>query len=145
MVAPQKRKKMASKLAPRTDKPKKIKIWSTNKCDAEFSREIRARDKKCLRCGSTERLTCSHYFSKGSTSTRYDPENCITLCYRCHYGSYYLTEDAFQGWEYDREGGYREYMINWLGEEKFQQLKVKAHTFQSLENARQEYQERKKV
>ena len=130
-----------SKLPSRKDKPKKLKLWSTKKCDIEFSKEIRARDKKCLRCGTTQRLTNSHYYSKGSTLTRYDPENCITLCYRCHYGAYYFGENGFQGWEYSREGEYKDFMIKWLGVAKYEALKKRAHTYQSLADAREKYQE----
>lgn len=52
--------------------------------DAEFSRWIRRRDMKCLRCGAVEYLQCSHYHTRAARSTRFDPINCITLCLGCH-------------------------------------------------------------
>lgn len=126
-------------------KAKKLKIWSTTVADNKHSLLIRERDKKCLRCGSTENLTNSHFWSKGCSSTRFDDENCITLCYRCHYGAYTLTKDGFQGWEYEKSGAYRIFMIQRLGIEGYNALEVRARRFKSLLDARTEFQERYKI
>ncbi len=29
-------------------------------------------------------LHCSHYYGRGKENTRFDPDNCIALCYPCH-------------------------------------------------------------
>lgn len=99
---------------------KKKKIWSTTKADTEFSKWVRERDKKCARCGKNEYLQNSHYWARANSATRYLPENCIALCYGCHYGN------RIGGWEYNKQGAYREYMINWLGEEKYKWLEKKS-------------------
>lgn len=80
-------------------------IWSTTKADQEFSRWIIKRDKVCLKCGSKEKLTCSHFIRRGHSATRYDPKNCITLCLICH-----------SLWEDEKEGPYRFLMINLIGQ-----------------------------
>lgn len=94
-------------------KPKKIKIWSSNKADTEFSKFIRERDGKCLRCGTTQDLTNSHFWSRANSSLRYEPDNCVTLCrWKCH----------FFGWEKEKQGAYRDFMIQRLGQERYDEL-----------------------
>jgi hypothetical protein len=68
-----------------------IKRW---KHDKVFSEYIRKRDGwVCQRCkkgydpeSSTSRmgLHCSHYYGRGNWSTRFEPDNCVSLCYGCH-------------------------------------------------------------
>jgi hypothetical protein len=29
-------------------------------------------------------LHCSHYYGRGNWSTRFEPDNCVSLCYGCH-------------------------------------------------------------
>ena len=97
-------------------KEKKIanKIWSSSKADIEFSKWIRNRDGKCLRCGSTENLTCSHFWSRRCSALRYEPDNCITLCaWKCH----------IFGWEKEKQGEYRDFMIQRLGLTRYEELK----------------------
>jgi len=57
-----------------------------NRCDVLFSKIIRARDKKCMRCGRSEgvQLQCSHCASRGSLDGRFDELNALTLCASCH-------------------------------------------------------------
>lgn len=105
---------------PELKKKVKSKIWSTKKADTEFSKWIRARDGKCIRCGKTEFLQNSHYWARANSATRYHPDNCIALCYGCHYGN------RIQGWEYNKQGAYRDYMIKWLGEAKYKELEDKS-------------------
>lgn len=52
--------------------------------DNLFSKVIRSRDGKCLHCGKTENLQCSHVLPRTYISVRWNTENAITLCYRCH-------------------------------------------------------------
>lgn len=68
-----------------------IKITKT---DRLFSNFIRDRDGwNCQRCGKhydksntsdRQGLHCSHYYSRGKKSVRFEPDNCIALCYGCH-------------------------------------------------------------
>ncbi len=49
------------------------------------SQIVIARDKRCLRCGKTERLAGAHIKSVGSyPNMRFDLDNMICLCYACH-------------------------------------------------------------
>jgi 5-methylcytosine-specific restriction endonuclease McrA len=54
------------------------------KIDNLFSKVVRQRDKQCQRCGTTENLQCSHVLPRTFISVRWNPENAIALCYRCH-------------------------------------------------------------
>jgi 5-methylcytosine-specific restriction endonuclease McrA len=49
----------------------------------DYKRIVHARDKVCLSCGSSNRLTVHHVKPKcqGGPNT---PENCILLCQICH-------------------------------------------------------------
>ncbi len=94
--------------------------------DKTFSYYIRLRDMKCMRCYSPVELgdigmpishQNSHYFSRGKENTRFDTENCDTLCMACH-----------MKWGGDEREGYRTFKIKQLGEEGFKQLDVRAHT-----------------
>jgi hypothetical protein len=58
------------------------------KLDTVCSQYIRARDKRCVVCGSTEKLTNGHLFSRTSYSTRWDytkDGNCHCQCAPCNY------------------------------------------------------------
>ena len=58
------------------------------KCDKIVSLYIRARDKYCVVCGSPERLTNGHLFSRTAYSTRWDitkDGNCHCQCWGCNY------------------------------------------------------------
>lgn len=95
----------------------KPKIWSLTKADTEFSIFIRKRDKKCVRCGSTKRLTCSHFWARQHKGTRFDLENCDTVCWMpCH--KYH--------WEKEKQGAYRDFKINQLGMARYQALEARA-------------------
>lgn len=89
-------------------------IWATSTADNYFSKWIRERDGKCMRCHRTDNLTCSHYHKRAISITRFDPQNCIALCGECH-----------ADWEGPKEG-YTDFMIAWLGTEAFIALQRKA-------------------
>lgn len=98
-------------------KQTKSLIWSLNKADIEFSKYIRARDKKCMRCGTEKNLTCSHFWARQHKGTRFDPENCVAVCWMpCH--KYH--------WEKEKQGDYRDFMLKWLGEDKYKELEKRA-------------------
>jgi hypothetical protein len=98
----------------------KIKLRKT---DILFSKYIRKRDKfTCQRCGQVypdggRGLHCSHYWGRGRENTRFDPENCITLCWGCH-----------RIWDGDGRGDYRDFMVKRLGQEGYDLLDIRAHT-----------------
>ena len=98
-------------------------IWATTTADSYFSKWIRERDGKCLRCGTTEGLTCSHYHKRAISITRYCPINCITLCGVCH-----------AEWEGPKEG-YTDLMIKMLGADGFLELQKKAGRFMKRSDA----------
>jgi hypothetical protein len=54
------------------------------KLDIIFSLYIRAIEKKCFVCGSTENLQCGHLFSRVAFSTRWDLMNSHTQCRNCN-------------------------------------------------------------
>ncbi len=76
--------------------------------DSKFSEFIINRDKKCLRCGSTQMLTCSHFHGRSNWATRFEPLNCITLCIDCHHI-----------WESKKTTDYLGFMMYYLGNEQF--------------------------
>jgi hypothetical protein len=47
------------------------------------------------------------------------------LCYICHYG------DKVNGWEFNKQGEYRDFMIKKLGEKKFNELTKLANSLMS--------------
>lgn len=97
----------------------KIKI---DKADKLFSRYIRLRDKRCVRCGKLGEgeegingLQNSHFFGRGMESTRFDVENCDAVCFGCH-----------QYWGSKDREAYREYKIQTLGRAKYNELVKRA-------------------
>lgn len=103
----------------------KVKIDAADKA---FSLYIRSRDKKCVHplCNRTEFLQCSHFWGRGKESTRFDPENCDTLCPAHH-----------RDWENQKEikirdkvvmGEYALFKLEQLGQARYDALKLRAHT-----------------
>lgn len=78
--------------------------------DSKFSKFIINRDGKCLRCGSTQMLSCSHFHGRAVWPTRYEPLNCVTFCQDCHAT---LESKKKEGMEY------HQFMIEYLGEDQF--------------------------
>lgn len=97
--------------------------WSTHTADNRFSIFIRDRDGRCRRCGTSEGLTCSHYHLRKHSATRFDPKNCIALCWTCH-----------MLWE-GPKNGYTEFMLDWLGEAEFIQLALRAGSIKPRKEA----------
>jgi len=102
----------------------RIKI---DQADKVFSQYIRTRDKECQRCHSRVQFNNkdlpvshenSHYFGRGKESTRYDSDNCCTLCFGCH-----------KIWGSDDKEGYRNYMIGKLGQTEFDLLELRSNTY----------------
>ena len=101
------------------------------KADILFSEYIRRRANwKCEACGKDylnnhQGLHCSHYWSRRREATRFDPENCIALCFYHH---------QLWGHGEDREE-YKDYMIKRLGQEGFDLLDYRAHQYQKRDDA----------
>lgn len=112
--------------------------------DKYFSLLIRERDKwTCVRCGRKHEerkmtLDTSHFFTRGKKSTRFDFENCDSLCkLPCHLGKNSMDSTQF-GWEYQKgiegfrgviqNGSYTQFKINQLGRKRFDDLMVRANT-----------------
>jgi hypothetical protein len=100
------------------------------KTDKMFSDLIRARDNwQCLACleekgeskdysENKQGLHCSHYWSRRHENTRFDPENCISLC-RYHH--------QFAWGHGDGRNEYTAFMIKRLGQQGFDMLNIR-HT-----------------
>jgi len=52
--------------------------------DSVFSLWIRNRDKKCVTCGSTDRLQNGHYISRSCSVLRFSEVNCNAQCFVCN-------------------------------------------------------------
>lgn len=119
---------LSTKPKKKRTKANRPKPTTLSKADAIFSTKIRARDIHCLfpGCERTDQLTCSHYFGRTTKSTRFDEDNCITLCRTHHYW------DKDIGWEFqkqrkdekgcDWDGRYTVFMKTRLGERRWHDL-----------------------
>jgi len=52
--------------------------------DKLWSIKVKERDCKCLKCGKKTDLQAAHIFPRTKINTRFDINNGITLCKRCH-------------------------------------------------------------
>lgn len=93
--------------------------------DIVFSIYIRTRDGRCVRCdnvmryndqGKPNAFTCSHYFGRRNEVTRFDLDNCDTLCKGCH--GYY---------EEHNKKAYTDFKREQLGEERFDELVLRGN------------------
>ena len=120
-------KKLAFKRSKPKDKPLSLK-----KADSRFSKQIIARDEHCQfpGCTSTTRLTCSHLIGRATKSTRFDPDNCVTLCLFHHF----FSKDL--GFEFQKQtkekhgydGQYTLFMKKRLGRARYAALIKRAST-----------------
>jgi len=101
----------------------------TRPADIIFSKYIRARDGwRCVRCGEqyispANGLECSHYFGRAGENTRYDPENCDSLCTGCH-----------KYWGSDAREDYRAFKLRQLGQKGFDLLTLRAHMYKKRDD-----------
>ncbi len=93
-----------------------------SKADILFSLYIRTRDKwTCQRCfveypENAPGLHCSHFWGRGNRSVRFDPENAIAACFKCHQVLGSNPQD------------HRDLFLKRLGEEKYDALGRRART-----------------
>lgn len=85
------------------------------KLDKEVSRIVRARG-NCAKCGETEfeKLQAAHIFSRSNHAVRFDLDNVVCLCSRCHW------------WGHKNPVLFGEFVIEYLGELKYEALKQRA-------------------
>lgn len=89
-----------------------------DKQDSLFSKLIRERDGKCVFCGKLGgKLECSHFWGRGNKATRFDPKNCDALCFHCHMIN-----------EGNKQGDYRNWKINQLGQKQYDLLEKRARS-----------------
>ena len=74
-----------------TQKKKKVNTKTElrrldKKADTLWSKCVRARDKRCVLCGSDSALQAHHWILTRNQSSKYkfDLRNGVTLCYGCH-------------------------------------------------------------
>ena len=106
----------------------KKKLITTDKADILFSRWIRERDKKCFFCNNPATQN-SHFWGRGNSATRYDPENCDGICGGCHMRH-----------EGNKQGLYRDKKIEQLGKDKYDLLEKKARSVVKRADALLEFQ-----
>lgn len=61
------------------------------KKDLEWSRLVRERDKECVICHSTNRLNAHHIICRQNKELRWDLNNGISLCPKCHRFSFVMS------------------------------------------------------
>jgi hypothetical protein len=89
----------------------------TIRADNAFAKYIRAKEKYCIICGSSENIQCSHYYvKKAHKSVRWDERNAHAMCASCHYRHHKIGEQEYAEW-----------MIKNLKEE-YDLLKIKAYS-----------------
>ncbi len=92
----------------------KIRI---DKADSVFSQCIRLRDKnKCQKCGKKGTQN-SHFYGRRYESTRFEPDNCMTICFSCHR---FFHENPVEQVEF---------MKKRLGEKRFDSLLLQANGY----------------
>lgn len=106
------RGKMAKGKVKKIKKKKLISIKSLRKrLDTEFNAYIRERDKKCILCGSTEKLQCSHFYGKHARpATRWNIYNAYAMCASCHFKHHHGAEADYAIKLFDAYG--LEFMID---------------------------------
>lgn len=92
-----------------------MKLWTTKRADAIFSKWVRRRDPRCyFGCGNPS-SQASHFWGRGHSATRYDPSNVEGACGGCHMRN-----------EGSKQGHYRDLKIKQLGKRGYDLLEKKA-------------------
>lgn len=85
--------------------------WICNKCGTKFKPYEEGGDNRHLKG-----LHNAHNFGRGKRSTRWEPENCMALCYGCHR---FIDKHA---------GAKRSLFIRKFGEEAYNRMEIKSNT-----------------
>lgn len=103
----------------------KIKIRPT---DSLFSIYIRNRDNwRCQRCfrqheEGSRGLQNSHFWGRAHESTRFDPENCDSICHGCH------------SWFHANPQAYSEWKKQKIGARAFKLLEIRARSYKKKDD-----------
>lgn len=103
----------------------KLKVSQTDKL---FSLLVRMRDKfTCQRCGKktdgpSPYIQCAHFYGRKGISTRYDFENCVSLCGTIGFPG------GCHGYFSDHPNEFVDFMKKRLGPQKYDSLVIRAHT-----------------
>ena len=92
-----------------------------NKLDKIVSEIVRARG-YCVRCTRTEHLQAAHIFSRSNMATRFYLNNILCLCPDCHINFAHKNPILFTEW-----------VKKFLGDEKYEELKVRAASIRKWE------------
>lgn len=99
------------------------------KLDDLHSKYIKARDKKCVTCGSTSYLQNSHRISRRHYATRWCDINCNTQCAKCHLS-----------WHGGFVSAYNSYIETKHGEGTLEELERRGRLTASECNLKKDYQ-----
>jgi hypothetical protein len=58
--------------------------WLVAELDRYTSQIVRGRDGRCVTCGTSQGLQCSHFYSRRYLSVRFDLRNCNAMCAQCN-------------------------------------------------------------
>jgi 5-methylcytosine-specific restriction endonuclease McrA len=58
--------------------------WLVAELDRLTSLIVRRRDRRCVTCGNTRDLQCSHFYSRRHMAMRFDLRNCNAMCSSCN-------------------------------------------------------------
>jgi hypothetical protein len=58
--------------------------WLVAELDRLTSLIVRGRDGRCVTCGSSQGLQCSHFYSRRYLAIRFDLRNCNAMCSGCN-------------------------------------------------------------
>jgi hypothetical protein len=72
--------------SPFVEKPVEVgsRRWLVAELDRYVSLIVRRRDRRCVICGSTRNLQCSHFYSRRHLAVRFDLRNCNAMCSSCN-------------------------------------------------------------
>jgi len=111
----------------------KIKLRKTDRLFTQCLRILQ--DYTCQKCGmkyvfngvvvkDLRNLGVSHYWSRSHENTRFDTENTDLLCnFPCHHH-----------WQSDGRREYEEFMLKKLGQERYDLLDIRAHTYKKRDD-----------
>lgn len=119
------------------EKPLEIgsRKWLIWQLDINTSRIVRARDRKCVTCGTARNLQCSHFYSRRYLIIRFDLRNCNTMCAACNRR------------HNEEPSAYLEFMNECYGREVIEELNELRRCFRKVsdEELRQMLEQRKAV
>lgn len=106
--------------------------------DAAFSDWIRERDDwTCQRCFSefekpNAGLHNSHFFSRAKKATRFEPDNCAALCFKCH--QHFTAEDTFRGGPMLTQE-HKDFVLKRIGPERLNRLEVLSYATAKIDDS----------